>query len=391
MRLMALFLSMSLAGCAQQVTQTTANQANPVMKPAQLAKAPLLAKVPQVPPQIFAPVQAVPDIAELSQLTVAQQQDFLSYFHDPLYAGQKPEYRLYSYMQNVLAAFQFSSSTTSASEVMRSGSANCVSLALLTKALADLAGIDLRFRATYREPVIDIRGDLLLQATHVRSYLNADPDSNTLGQLYIDYFRGPLSYQGDFLSDTRFKATVYNNLAAEALLRGEYDQAYALVQTSLLQDDQFIPAINLMAVLLRRQQQPELAQQWYQYGLAVAPQHLALLHNYQVLAMQLGDQSLIQQLELQLARADSDDPFELYIQAVQAEQAGREALAISFYQRLQKKVPYLLQANQALVRHYLKHQQYQAARKLLESALEYSYEPEKRSLLQHKLTMLRTM
>ncbi|WP_430456516.1 tetratricopeptide repeat protein [Rheinheimera sp.] len=388
MRLMALFLSICLAGCAQQVPLATANQAKQANA---VVHSQIRAKAPQIPPQIFATAAAVPDLAELSQLTAAQQQDFLSYFHHPRYADQTPEYRLYSYMQNVLAVFQFNGSTTSASEVMRSGSANCVSLALLTKALADLAGIDLRFRATYREPVIDIRGDLLLQATHVRSYLNADPDSNTIRQLYIDYFRGPLSYQGDFLSDSRFKATVYNNLAAEALLRGEYDQAYALIKTSLQQDDQFVPAINLMAVLLRRQQQPELAQQWYQYGLAVAPQHLALLHNYQVLATQLGDQPLVQQLEQQLALADSDDPFELYIQAVQAEQAGREALAIGFYQRLQKRVPYLLQANQALVRHYLKNHQYQAARQLLEQALEYSYEPEKRSLLEHKLAMLRTM
>ncbi len=160
---------------------------------------------------------------------------------------------------------------------------------------------------------------------------------------------------------------------------------------SLQQDNQFIPAVNLMAVVLRRQQQPMLAQQWYQYGLAVAPHHLTLLHNYQMLATQLGDQPLVQQLEQQLALADSDDPFELYIQAVQAEQAGREAQAISFYQRLQKKVPYLLRANQALVRHYLKQHQYQAARRLLEEALEYSYDPEKRSLLQHKLAVLRTM
>lgn len=388
MRLMALFLSICLAGCAQQAPLATANQAqqtNAVVQP------PIRAKAPQIPPQIFATAAAVPDLAELSQLTAAQQQDFLSYFHDPLYAGQKPEYRLYSYMQNVLAVFQFNGNTTSASEVMRTGSANCVSLALLTKALADVAGIEVRFRATYREPVIDIRGDLLLQATHVRSYLNADPDSSMISPLYIDYFRGPISYQGDFLSDARFFATVFNNLAAEALLRGELDQAYALIQTSLQQDDQFVPAINLMAVLLRRQQQPELAQQWYQYGLAIAPQQLALLNNYQVLAMQLGDQPLVQQLEQQLALADSEDPFELYIQAVQAEQAGREALAISFYQRLQKRVPYLLQANQALVRHYLKNHQYQAARQLLEQALEYSYEPEKRSLLEHKLTMLRTM
>jgi uncharacterized membrane-anchored protein len=110
-----------------------------------------------------------------------------------------------------------------------------------------------------------------------------------------------------------------------------------------------------------------------------------------VLATQLDDQPLVQQLEQQLVLADSDDPFELYIQAVQAEQAGREDLAINFYQRLQKKVPYLLQANQALIRHYLKNHQYQAARQLLEQALEYSYDPEKRLLLEHKLAMLRTM
>ncbi|ALZ74853.1 hypothetical protein ATY27_03160 [Rheinheimera sp. F8] len=386
MHRIALCLTLSLAGCAQQVAVTAIPQA-----PSTDQSTAVRIYAPPVPAQTFAALAPVPEMSDLLQLTAAQQQDFLSYFHHPRYADQTPEYRLYSYMQNVLAVFQFSGSTTPASEVMRTGSANCVSLALLTKALADVAGIDVRFRATYREPVIDIRGDLLLQATHVRSYLNAAPDSGTIRQLYIDYFRGTLSYQGDFLSDARFKATVYNNLAAEALLRGELDQAHALVQTSLQHDDQFVPAINLMAVLLRRQHQPALAQQWYQYGLTVAPQQLALLHNYQVLATQLGDQPLVQLLEQQLVLADSDDPFELYIQAVQAEQAGREAVAISFYQRLQKRVPYLFQANQVLVRHYLKNHQYQAAKQILEAALEYSYEPEKRSLLQHKLAMLRTM
>lgn len=382
MHRIALCLTLSLAGCAQQLTVT------PDVQPASVRFA-----MPAVPVQTFTTAAPVPQMQDLLALTAEQKQDFLSYFHHQRYADQTPEYRLYSYMQNVLAVFQFNGSTSSASEVMRSGSANCVSLALLTKALADVAGIEVRFRATYREPVIDVRGDLLLQATHVRSYLSsaASADSINLRQLYIDYFRGPLSYQGDFLSEARFRATVYNNLAAEALLRGELDQAYALVQSSLQQDNQFIPAVNLMAVVLRRQQQPMLAQQWYQYGLAVAPHHLTLLHNYQMLATQLGDQPLVQQLEQQLALADSDDPFELYIQAVQAEQAGREAQAISFYQRLQKKVPYLLQANQALVRHYLKQHQYQAARRLLEEALEYSYDPEKRSLLQHKLAVLRTM
>lgn len=384
MHRIALCLTLSLTGCAQQVAVTADPQGTSIAKSAAVRVA-----VPQIPAHTFAAVAPVPRMQDLLELSAEQKQDFLSYFHHPRYADQTPPYRLYSYMQNVLAAFQFSGTTTNASEVVRTGSANCVSLALLTKALADVAGIDVRFRATYREPVIDIRGDLLLQATHVRGYLGSDSASDP--QLYIDYFRGPLSYQGDFLSDVRFAATVYNNLAAEALLRGELDQAYALVQGSLQQDDQFVPAINLMAVLLRRQQQPELAQQWYQYGLAVAPQHLALLHNYQVLATQLDDQPLVQQLEQQLVLADSDDPFELYIQAVQAEQAGREDLAINFYQRLQKKVPYLLQANQALIRHYLKNHQYQAARQLLEQALEYSYDPEKRLLLEHKLAMLRTM
>ncbi len=386
MHRIALCLTLSLAGCAQQVAVTAIPQAPSTVQPTAVR-----IYAPQVPAQTFAATAPVPEMSDLLQLTTEQQQDFLSYFHHPRYADQSPEYRLYSYMQNVLAVFQFSGSTTSATEVMRSGSANCVSLALLTKALADVAGIDVRFRATYREPVIDIRGDLLLQATHVRSYLSAAPDSGTIRQLYIDYFRGPLSYQGDFLSAARFKATVYNNLAAEALLRGEHAQAYALIQASLQQDDQFVPAINLMAVLLRRQQQPALAQQWYQYGLAVAPQQLALLHNYQVLATQLGDTQLTQQLEQQLRLADSEDPFELYIQAVQAEQAGREAVAINYYQRLQKRMPYLMQANQALMQHYLKNHQYQAAKQILETALEYSYEPEKRALLQHKLTMLRTM
>lgn len=118
MHRIVLCLTLSLAGCAQQVAVTAVPQDTSIAKS-------IAARVfaPQVPAQTFGAVAPVPDMQDLLQLSAEQQQDFLSYFHHPRYADQTPEYRLYSYMQNVLAVFQFSGNTTPASEVMRSGTA----------------------------------------------------------------------------------------------------------------------------------------------------------------------------------------------------------------------------------------------------------------------------
>lgn len=363
----------------------TACQTTQPVPPAAAVVIPL----PAWPDAYFPASGSIPTPGQLFTLTAEQQADFDSYMQSDHQAGYPPEERIYNYMQNLLVAFNFAGETLSASEVSRTANGNCVSLAILTYALAKQARVEVSFRVTFREPVLDIRQDLWLTANHVRSYLHsATVPGAAVG---IDYFSDRLDYLGPTLSEPGFLAMVYNNLAAEALLRKDIGLAYQLTRRALQFDPAFAASINMMAVLLRRQHQPALAAQWYDYGLQVMPANLTMLANYQLLAETQQDQTKLQWLAAQMAKSESPDPFAWYLQAASEEKAGRVPQAIAAYQKTLQQAPYLMPANRALANLYLHTGQPALAENTLQQALQYSSGDDNRQLLMAKLKMLRQL
>lgn len=350
-------------------------------------------KRPALPKIAAASLQQVPAFDSLIALTPAQQADFIAYFQDPSRHELSPGKRIGQYMDDYLQDFQYQMTTLTASETLAQRRGNCISLALLTQALARLVKVEVRYQLSYREPVYDLQQGMLISVNHIRSYvmpqLSNQPGS-LLAAAVIDYFPGPRSIHGAMISQQSFAALVYNNLAAEAWFAGQPQLALAQLGQALIYapDDHLV--INSLAVMLKQQGQLRLAKAWYQYGATQPTPSAQLLENYQLFAEQTGDDATYQQLTTRLATypGTEDDPYMWFNMAQRAEQRGQYASAYRYYQRVLARAPAFLPATQKLLKHYLEQQKTDKAQQLLETALFYSYGADNRQRYQQKLAAL---
>ncbi len=376
------FVCLGIAGC-QHSSQ----------RPAELSTANAAAAMPPLPALSTHAEQAIPDIQRLTRLTAAQQADFLAYFQHPSRQQLSAAQRVGQYMQNYLLDFQYQLTTLSASETLALLRGNCMSLALLTQALAQLVQVEVRFQLSYREPVVDLQQGMLISVNHIRSYLMTGPVAQPgalLSAVVVDYFPGPRTIGGAMLDDNRFMALLYNNLAAEAWFAGQRQLALAHLVYALKQAPADSMSINSLAVMLKQQGQIDAARTWYQYGLQQSDVDLALLQNYQLLAEQTGDRHTYQQLDQWITRypADGGDPFLWYSLAQQAERQGHSDRAYHYYQRLLQRAPGFLPATQKMLQYHLQRRQTKQAQQLLQTALSYSYGEENRQRYRQKLDAL---
>lgn len=367
------------------------------------AKQPEPKSAPLLPPVTsehwFAPTAGqnvvLPTTSDFYRLTPEQKQQFLTFFNAEAQRELAPHQRLHRFLEHHLVNFNYEGKNTLASVTMANMSGNCISLALLVTALAQVVDIEVGYRASYAEPVLDISANIVLSSAHVRSYLFAQspPEKEGVmtfqrGATFIDYFPGRLDRLGAMLENRHFEAMIYNNLAADAFLAGDLNQAYWLSRAALQRNPFYSASINLIAILYRHKGDLLASQQWYEFGMQNSSQPVTLASNYLVLAAQMQDQPLIDRLNQQLRRVDDDNPYVWFYLAYQAEQDDKAADAVYYYQKLLKKAPYLHKANLALAKLQFQLGQPESARRALHEALQYSYDPVNRQMYQAKLQAL---
>ncbi len=355
--------------------------------------APPPAIAPQTPQHYFAKVDAdaIPQVAAFYQLSEAQQQQFLQFYHQTKLQQLPGNKRLEMFLHQQLSNFHYEGKNYSASQTMQLMSGNCMSLAVLTTALAKLVNIEVGYRATYGEPMLNFSGDLFISSDHVRTYLFSqdEPDPDRLitqkAAVAIDYFPDRLDRLGAMFDHRRFAAMMYNNLAADALLADDQNKAFWLTQAALQQDPTYSASINLLGILYRRAGDLASAQQWYEFGLKHSINPAAIAGNYLQVAQELNDNAAIHRLEALLQQSNDDNPYNWFYLAYQAEQQQQQDKAILYYQKLLEQVPYLHRANLALARLYLQQNNNTAARTVLRQALRYSYEQGQVAMYKAKL------
>jgi len=353
---------------------------------------------PQTPQHYFAKAdaEAIPRVAALYQLSEAQQQQFLQFYRQKKLQHLPGNKRLELFLHKQLSNFHYEGKNYSASQTMQLMSGNCMSLAVLTTALAKLVNIEVGYRATYGEPMLNFSGDLFISSDHVRTYLFA-PEQPTPDQpatnlqvlqkaaVAIDYFPDRLDRLGAMFDHQRFAAMMYNNLAVDALLADDQNKAFWLTQAALQQDPTYSASINLLGILYRRAGDLASAQQWYEFGLKHSINPAALASNYLLVAQELNDSAAISRLETLLLQSNDDNPYNWFYLAYQAEQQQQQDKAIRYYRKLLEQAPYLHRANLALARLYLQQNNNTAARAVLREALRYSYEQGQVAMYQAKL------
>lgn len=208
--------------------------------------------------------------------------------------------------------------TRNAAEAFEARAGNCLSLVVMTAAFAKEMGLRIEYQSAFLEETWSRSGDLYLRSGHVNL---------TLGPRSMDFrsavdqrpvtidFLSPEDVRGlrtRALSERTVVAMYLNNRAAEALLEGRLDEAYAWARQAVLQDPGFLGAYNTLGVVYLRHGNLAPAEQVFAAVLAREPANTRAMHNLvQVLARQ-GRQAESAELSGRLAQIEPHPPFHFF-------------------------------------------------------------------------------
>ncbi|HET6628372.1 MAG TPA: tetratricopeptide repeat protein [Woeseiaceae bacterium] len=336
----------------------------------------------------------IPTPDEIHALTEAQREAFRDYLDAHENSKVPLHRRVYEYLEQVTQDFNYQGDTFMAADALALGRGNCLSLAILTTALAQLAGVDIGYQLVDDIPVYQLTGQLVKRGVHVRSILyasRAKQDGVVLFSrpgIVVDYFPiGGSRFVGN-LGEHGYVAMYYRNIAVEALEREDYRSAYWYAVESL----QFAPensaGLNLLAVVYGRAGDERKAEAIYRYGLQVADNQLGLLKNYRSLLLRTGRDAEAHAIEERLARMDDPSPLHWLELARSAYQDREYRLAIGYYGRALELAPYLHEGYLGLARAYYEAGELERAERALKDALENAFRSSTRSLYQAKLQAL---
>lgn len=362
-------------------------------------RAPVVAvEAPPGPPvhaELFGAPVSIPGADQLFSLSPQQQAHFLEYFNDPAQSGYKPHERIHGYLEGRLGDFRYHGSTLTATEALASNNGNCLSLAMVTTALARLAGVEVDYQLVRNALVYERRDGLVTVADHVRTRLY-DPTFEPVAgtgrilrpHIVIDYFPEPGQRRGGRVDTPEVLAMFYVNLAGEALLAHDLQRSYWLLQAALDSVSDSPAALNSMAVLHRIAGDAGSAEALFHYALDLHADNVNLLGNLRNLVRGQGRTLEAEALEQKLLELPNRDPYRLIEFGIQAQGEGRLHRALAFYDRASVLAPYLHEA------YWRKAVVYQAlgeparAEELLQQALHTAPRADDRHLYHAKLGTL---
>ncbi len=343
----------------------------------------------------FGPRPPILSPKEFHQLGEAQVKDFRQYFEAPHRAQIPRHRRLAEYIVQRVAHFDYNADTLTAEQVFLTNSGNCLSLALMTTALARLAGVEVEYQLMDDEPVFEFDGSTIEKGVHVRTKL-INPEwtpKNTLlfdsSGIAIDYFPTGRARFISNIGESEYLAMYYRNLAVESLQLEDLNTAYWLSVESLEYAPDHPDALNLLAIVNRRAGNPRTAEQIYLYALAHAQSKLSLLKNYRVLLR--SENRLIEAAEIdrQLEKIYDPSPFNWFHLARSAYDEADYERAISYYQRALDIAPYLHEARLGIALSYVGLGQVRDADTALISAIANANSSRTRQRYKEKLYALR--
>ena len=149
--------------------------------------------------------------------------------------------------------------TRSAAQAFEARAGNCLSLVLLTAALARELGLKVQFQTVYTDQTMTRSGGIVYLSGHVNLTLGSqDREGRFVNQgndaMTIDFL--PSKQQGERRARVIREATIlamyFNNRAAEALAAGTLDDAYWWLRKAIQNDPTFMPAYNTLGVIYKR-------------------------------------------------------------------------------------------------------------------------------------------
>lgn len=232
--------------------------------------------------------------------------------------------------------------TLTATETLAARQANCLSLTILSFSLAQEMDLHVEFR--------DIKIPEYWTQNNGQSLLNGHVNLNVVGGKTINANGGVdysvFSYVIDFgvqsnkshfpsvaLKQNQVIAMFYNNKAAEAMVYGKDDLAYTYLKAAIEADPLAAENWNNLAVLYRKKQQLELAEQAYLLAVKLGPEQLNSRANLALLYEATGQTEKAGQLKRLVDAKRNQNPYYHIMLGDESFASGDARLAIGHYKK----------------------------------------------------------
>ena len=219
--------------------------------------------------------------------------------------------------------------TRNAAEAFDARSGNCLSLVIMTAAFAKELGLRVTYQSVDMEETWSRSQDIVFSNGHVNLVLagrigRLDPGYDETKLLTIDFLPAEdiLGQRARPISEDTVIAMYMNNRAAEALARGELDDAYAWARAALVRAPAFSSAHNTLGVIYLRHGNLREAQAVLEPLLQREPRNRQALSNLAMVVDQLGQADEAQALRARLARIEPDPPYAFFRSGLAAMRRG---------------------------------------------------------------------
>ncbi|MBC3931640.1 tetratricopeptide repeat protein [Undibacterium curvum] len=288
-----------------------------------------------------------------------------------------------------------SSITKTAAETFASRSGNCLSLVLMTAAMAHALDLPVHYQQVFLDESWSRVGNLYVSSGHVNIILgtknsNYSAQMDDFNTLLIDFLPGPVAHKqrSVSLSEARVLAMFLNNRAAELLAQNQIDDAYWHATAALQTEPNFQPAHNTLGVIYRRHGDLALAETVFRQILAAEPKNVITLSNLVETLQTMGKP---EEAALQLAalrQIQTYPPFHFLNLGQHAMAQAQYAEARSLFEQEAKRDPYNEETHFWLAQANLRLGDLREASRQLSLARDHSTTPGAQELYGKKLKAL---
>ena len=379
--IMFFFITFLLTGC--NATPSEPKEKVAILSPISLANSTLFE------------LQPIPNEQEIFSLPEAEQKKFIEKFNRSISQGKRADKIIADYLEYSVSNFTYDGKTLTATEAFKQQYGNCVSLAILTQAYANLAGLETSFREVSTYPIFKKEKDLLLVSSHFNTKLFApkeEPEDENWIEILragtvVDYFPQQNTFYVGHAKYSSLVAKFYANLATESLIREDFDLSYSFTREAFKFTPHNPELINLLAILHRRAGDTDTAKKLFEFAIKHKLVSSNLIASYRFLATQLGDTVLVERLEAELEKA-AKTPFDYLQIAIKATNKKSYRKAKKILKIIIQHYPYLPEPHFELAKiHYLQ-DHHDLAKVALEEAIKMSDSQEKTGMYEAKLKSL---
>jgi Tfp pilus assembly protein PilF len=283
-----------------------------------------------------------------------------------------------------------STSTRTAAEAFDLRAGNCISMVIMTAALAKELGLRVYYQRVFAEETWSRDGGILFRSGHVNLTLqrrlgDGDNSSDKDLQITIDFLpqEDVRGYRTRGLEERTVIAMFMNNRAAESLARGQLDDAIA-------RDDGFLDAYNTLGVVYNRHGNLGEAERVYRQLLKRDPENPTFISNLAAVLTAAGQEPAAQALLKTLRRIEPHPPFYFMDRARVAMDRGDYETAIGLFKRELARDPDYHAAHFGVAVAYFRLGDVASAQEHLTAAMQYSTTPRDHELYAAKLEWLQS-